>query len=110
MNKTTEPIKRYAIWYKMPDSCFVYVKSCSVCNRQEKPKKEQNFHQVRYHVGSPLERIHIDILGPMIETQSFIGVLNDHRDHILKFALVAKPLYDIMGPSPTFRWGTELEF
>ena len=26
-----------------------------------------------------------------------------------KFALVAKPLYDIMGPSATFRWGTEQE-
>ena len=31
--------------------------------------------------------------------QSFIGVLNFHRDHIPKFALV--------GPSATFRWGTE---
>ena len=27
----------------------------------------------------------------------------------LKFALVSKPLYDIMGPSATFRWGTEQE-
>ena len=41
------------------------------------------------------------------DVQSFIGVLNFHRDHIPKFALVAKPLYDIMGPSATFSWGTE---
>ena len=41
--------------------------------------------------------------------QSFIGVLNFHKDHIPKFALVANPLYDIMGPSATFRWGTEQE-
>ena len=34
-------------------------------------------------------------------------VLNFHRDHIPKFALVAKPLYDIMGPCDIFRWGTE---
>ena len=27
------------------------------------------------------------------DVQSFIGVLNFHRDHIPKFALVAKPLY-----------------
>ena len=38
------------------------------------------------------------------DVQSFIGVLNFHRDHIPKFE---KPLYDIMGPSSTFRWGTE---
>ena len=31
------------------------------------------------------------------DVQSFIGVLNFHRDHIPKFALVAKPLYDVMG-------------
>ena len=43
------------------------------------------------------------------DVQSFIGVLNFHRDHIPKFAFVAKPLYDIMGPSATFRWGTEQE-
>ena len=35
--------------------------------------------------------------------QSFIGVLNFHMEHIL----VANPLYDIVGPSATFRWGTE---
>ena len=34
MNKTTERVKRYPIWYKMLDSCLVYVRSCSVCNRQ----------------------------------------------------------------------------
>ena len=63
MNNTTERVKRYDIWYKMLDSCLVYVKSCSVCNRQKKPKA----HQVQCHAGSSLERIHIDILGPMIE-------------------------------------------
>ena len=41
------------------------------------------------------------------DVQSFIGVLNFHRDHIPKFALVAKLVYDIMGPSSTFSWGTE---
>ena len=43
------------------------------------------------------------------DVQSFIGVLNFHRDYIPKFSLVAKPLYYIMRPSATFRWGTEQE-
>ena len=43
------------------------------------------------------------------DVQYFIGVLNFHRDHIPKLALVAKPMYDIMGPSATFGWGTEQE-
>ena len=68
MNKTTERVKRYAIWYKMLDSCLVYVMSCSVCNRQHKPQKKPKAHQVHYHARLPLERIHIDILEPLIET------------------------------------------
>ena len=39
MNKTTQRVKRYAIWYKMLDSCLVYVRSCSVCNRQKNSKE-----------------------------------------------------------------------
>ena len=67
MNKSTEQVKRYAIWYTM-DSRLVYVRSCSVCNCQTKPQKKPNAHQVQYHAGSPLERIHIDIIKPLIET------------------------------------------
>ena len=49
MNKTTERVKRYAIWYKMLDNCLVYVRSCS--NRQKKPKKKTKAHHVQYHAG-----------------------------------------------------------
>ena len=38
MNKTTGRVKRYAVWYKLLDSCLVYVRGCSVCNRQKKPQ------------------------------------------------------------------------
>ena len=68
INKTTQRVKRYAIWYKMLDSCLVYVRSCSVCNRQKKPQKKPKANQVQYHAGSPPARIHLDILGPLIET------------------------------------------
>ena len=43
------------------------------------------------------------------DVQYFIGVLNFHRNHIPKFALVAKSLYDVIGPSTTFSCGTEQE-
>ena len=53
MNKSTERITRYAIWYKMMDSCLVYVMSCSVCNRQNKRQEKPKANQVQYHAGSP---------------------------------------------------------
>ena len=38
------------------------------------------------------------------DVQSFIGVMNFHRDHIPSFATIAKPLYDVMSPKSTFEW------
>ena len=68
MNKTTDQLKRYAIWYMMLDSCLVYVRSCSVCNRKKKSQGQPMAHQGRYHAGSLLERIYIYSIGPLIET------------------------------------------
>ena len=48
MNKTTERVKRYAIWYKMMDSCLVYVRNCSVYNRQHKPQNKPKPHQATH--------------------------------------------------------------
>ena len=85
MNKTIERVKRYAIWYKMLDSCLLYVISCSVCNRQNNPQKKPKAHQVQYHAGLPLERIHIDITEPLIETpreNQYVLVMVDQLRHI----------------------------
>ena len=69
MNKTTQRVKRYVIWYKILGSCLVYVRSCSVCNRQKKPQKKPKAHQVQYHAGSPLGREDTyRYRGPLIET------------------------------------------
>ena len=39
-----------------------------MCNCQKKSHKKPKAHHVSYHAGSPMERIHIDILGPLVET------------------------------------------
>ena len=58
----------YRTCHVAQDSWLVYVRSCSVCNRQKKYQKKPKAHQVRYHAVLPLERIHIDILGTLIKT------------------------------------------
>ena len=40
------------------------MKSCQVCNRSKKAKTKAKAGLGQYHVGSPLERVHVDILGP----------------------------------------------
>ena len=36
-----------------------------------------------------------------------MGVVNFYRHHISLLAKVAKPLYDVMGPTTTFEWGED---
>ena len=70
INKTTERVQRYIIWYKLLDSCLIYARSCSVCNRQNKPLKSRRLIRYNINAGSPpredIYNIYIYILGPLI--------------------------------------------
>ena len=73
--------------------------------RKLKPKKCQLLQNSEVFLGRLVSRKGWKFLmGRLLElvplckrdVLSFIGVLNFHRDHIPKYALVAKPLYDII--------------
>ena len=54
---------------------LLYVKGCAVCNRQKKGCRDSSLSRVArgeqqlFHAGYALERVHIDIMGPLVETQ-----------------------------------------
>ena len=62
--------KQSFFWYQMTQDCVLHVRTCSACNRN----KCGNIRYGRaplgeYHAGAPLDRIHIDILGPITTSQ-----------------------------------------
>ena len=63
--KTLEKVKKTAIWHGMTIDCRLYVQSCTVCNRNKKPNQKARARLGQYHSGMPMERIHMDILGPL---------------------------------------------
>jgi len=67
--KTLAKVQRYAVWYKLQESVVNYVRGCSVCNRQKTGTRKAKAGQISYHAGSPMERVHIDILGPLTESR-----------------------------------------
>ena len=69
MARTYYKLQQHVIWYGMKTDCTLYVKSCSVCNRQKKPNRRARGSLGSFHAGAPLERVHVDILGP-IKTSS----------------------------------------
>ena len=66
IEKTRFRILERAIWYNLRNSCEEHVKGCAVCNKQKKGCRVARGEQ---HAGYALERVHIDIMGPLVETQ-----------------------------------------
>ena len=66
--KTLEQLKKSVIWYGMSTACKLYVQACSICNRNKKASVKAKSELGQFHAGTPLERVHIDILGPLTPT------------------------------------------
>jgi hypothetical protein len=47
-----------------------YVLSCSVCNSQKKASVKAKSELGSYHAGCPMERVHLDVLGPFFPSKS----------------------------------------
>ena len=52
----------------MRQDALIHVRTCAVCNVNKKPNRKAKGALGQFHAGSPMERIHIDILGPLRES------------------------------------------
>ena len=64
ISKTTHRVRKSFMWYGLTTDVVVYVKSCSVCNRNKKANVKAKASLGTYHAGYPGDRVHVDILGP----------------------------------------------
>ena len=64
MQRTLHRLRQRHIWHKMNKDCKLYVLSCKECNRQKKASVKPRGELGMFHAGAPVERLHIDILGP----------------------------------------------
>ncbi|VDI50565.1 Hypothetical predicted protein [Mytilus galloprovincialis] len=68
--KTLEKLKQIAVWLNMTQSRKLYVKSCTTCNLNKKSTRTARSKLGQYHAGFPMERVHMDILGPLPVTKT----------------------------------------
>ena len=52
----------------MSDDCYTYVGSCEVCMHNKSPSNPPRAALQKHHSGFPMERVHIDVLGPFTES------------------------------------------
>lgn len=68
IDKSIQRTKQSFYWPGMGKDIRLYVQSCHLCNRYKKFTNAPKAKQVIYHAGAPMERIHLDILGPFQKT------------------------------------------
>jgi hypothetical protein len=55
-------------WYGMSQDIALFVARCSACNQNKKNTRTRRCHMTEYHAGAPMEKVHIDFLGPLPKT------------------------------------------
>ncbi len=55
-------------WYRMGQDISRYVTSCTICNQCKKSTKYGRTPSKEYQAGAPMERVHIDFMGPLPKT------------------------------------------
>ena len=62
--KTIARVKQSFMWYGLTKDVELHVKSCSFCNKNKRASVKAKAALGQYHARSPMERVHVDILGP----------------------------------------------
>ncbi len=68
ISRTKARLHEKYFWYGMSKSVGHYVQSCSVCNKHKKPNRHARFPLTCFQAGLPMERVHLDFLGPLPQT------------------------------------------
>ena len=94
-------------WFRMNSSVYHYVKTCANCNMNKKPRHQRRAELGQYHVGAPMDRVMIDILGPLSKTphgNMVILMLCDNPAGLL----ASQPACLTLWPHRLERWLTTL--
>lgn len=81
VKRTLERIKCRFYWYNMRKDVQHVCKICDVCTARKRPIKQYQGPMKKYVVGAPMERIALDIMGPLPETEKrdrYILVIADY--------------------------------
>jgi hypothetical protein len=78
--KSIDKMKKHFTWHKMGKDVKIHIQQCSVCNKWKTGRKPKAA-LVKYTLGNPLNRIGIDIVGPLPLTQKknrYLLVIGDY--------------------------------
>ena len=81
VNRTVERLRQRFYWVNSKEDVKEWCKKCVVCAGSNGPQRRRRAPMRQYNVGSPFERIAIDVAGPFPETDEgnkYIVVVMDY--------------------------------
>ena len=81
VKKTTGKVKERFYWVGYHADVRSFLRQCELCARRKSPAKKSKARLRQYQVGGPLERIAVDVVGPLPETHNgnkYILVIGDY--------------------------------
>ena len=65
ISRTVQNVKRRFHWYQLSKDVKLHIHTCSVCSANRQPYRRYKASLCKYQVGAPMDRIAIDIMGPL---------------------------------------------
>ena len=62
--RTLVLVRRAFYWYSQRRDVVSYVKSCAICIQTKSPSRKARAPMEAFQAGNPMERVHIDMIGP----------------------------------------------
>ena len=69
IERTVEKVKSMYYWRGISKDVSAYVNGCMECNQNKKATVTARHPMLYYHAGAPMERVHLDFIGPLPRTE-----------------------------------------
>ena len=81
IDKTKWRVKQKFFWFRMAKDIKSFVKRCPACNIHKHSNHLNRSPRVIYQAGQPMQKVHLDFLGPLPKTENgnqYILVITDN--------------------------------
>ena len=74
VTRSKKRLRQNFYWWRMSGDIKDYVRACDACNRNKKSSFPHRAPYKVYQAGSPMERVHLDLLGPLPRTEEAMNI------------------------------------